>query len=93
MQGYAVTAVQQALERAGIRPTDPTGIFDASTEKEVVLFQERNSLKPDGIVGEKTLTALGPYLEVLLSLGDDASQVRTGTPWTGLAVEQAKEYF
>lgn len=35
-----------------------TGYFGNQTENVVMKFQEMNELKPDGIVNEKTLTAI-----------------------------------
>jgi peptidoglycan hydrolase-like protein with peptidoglycan-binding domain len=55
-KGAAVTAVQRAL---GIPSSGVTGVFDARTEANVRLFQRRNHLLVDGIVGPQTRAALG----------------------------------
>ena len=53
VSGASVSAVQRAL---GVRIT---GVYDARTKRAVRAFQRRNGLEVDGIVGPKTLAALG----------------------------------
>ena len=53
VSGASVSSVQRAL---GIRVT---GVYDARTKRAVRAFQRRNDLEVDGIVGPKTLAALG----------------------------------
>ena len=51
--GYGVKEIQNKF---GL---DETGDFDESLEKEIKIFQKKNGLKPDGIVGKLTFEALG----------------------------------
>ena len=53
VSGASVSSVQRAL---GIRVT---GVYDARTRRAVRAFQRRHGLTPDGVVGPKTLAALG----------------------------------
>src|SRR3954469_4253581 len=53
VSGAPVSAVQRAL---GVRVTS---VYDARTRRAVRAFQRRNGLEVDGIVGRKTLAALG----------------------------------
>jgi peptidoglycan hydrolase-like protein with peptidoglycan-binding domain len=53
VSGVSVSAIQRAL---GIRVT---GVYDARTKRAVRAFQRRHGLTADGIVGPKTLAALG----------------------------------
>ena len=65
-RGTAVKEVQEMLIELGYDlssgPNDKTkgadGIYGMKTWKAVVDFQKKNDLDPDGIVGEKTMTAL-----------------------------------
>ncbi len=56
-QGQEVKHLQEKLRFAGY-PVPVTGEFDSRTHNSVVAFQTSRHLKPDGIVGEKTWTAL-----------------------------------
>lgn len=56
-----VRAVQQALKEKGYYNYTVDGIFGTRTRYAVISFQKDNGLDPDGIVGEKTLKALGVY--------------------------------
>ena len=59
MTGANVLDLQKRLSQEGYLPKDSiTGVFDASTERAVKLFQETHFLKPDGVVGPKTKTKL-----------------------------------
>lgn len=60
--GATVKKVQQKLKNWGYYSGAVDGIFGAGTRKAVVLFQKRNKLTADGIVGSKTLEALGIYV-------------------------------
>ena len=55
-------AVQRALDHAGYSP----GAFDGKpgpmTQEALVLFQKEHGLKPDGVIGMKTINKLLPYL-------------------------------
>ena len=53
-KGFMVKQIQKALHLL------PDGIFGALTEERVKLFQSKNGLKPDGIVGPATLAKLIP---------------------------------
>lgn len=50
MQGPDVKRLQQALTKAGF-PATVDGLFGKETDNQVRLFQKREGLKPDGIVG------------------------------------------
>ncbi len=58
-RGETVKKIQQKLKRWGYYTGAVDGIFGAQTRKAVILFQKRNGLVADGIVGKKTLQALG----------------------------------
>lgn len=58
MKGKDVLAVQQKLIQLGFN-IDDDGKFGPNTDAAVTAFQEKNSLTPDGIVGDKTRKALG----------------------------------
>ena len=57
--GADVKTMQTKLKRWGYYTGSVDGIFGAKTRAAVVLFQKKNKLTPDGIVGAKTLKALG----------------------------------
>jgi len=57
--GPDVTALQQALQKAGFSPGAIDGTFGAGTEAAVLAFQRSQGLAADGIVGPNTATALG----------------------------------
>lgn len=59
MTGEDVKAVQAALAQKGYRAVKADGIFGPVTNKAVCLFQANAQLEVDGIVGPKTLAALG----------------------------------
>jgi hypothetical protein len=69
VSGAPVSAVQRAL---GVRVT---GVYDARTRRAVRAFQRRHGLEVDGIVGRKTLAALG----LRSGTGSDTSQDPSGT--------------
>ncbi|WP_427157637.1 peptidoglycan-binding protein [Aliinostoc sp. HNIBRCY26] len=58
-RGSQVVSLQQRLQAAGYFQQNPTGYFGAVTEAAVIQFQQANGLKVDGVVGSKTLAALG----------------------------------
>lgn len=57
--GADVTAVQQALIRAGHDPGPVDGVYGGATEYAVLRFQQTRGLAVDGIAGPATLNALG----------------------------------
>lgn len=58
-RGEVVKKIQQKLKNWGYYGGGVDGIFGAQTKKAVVYFQKKNGLTADGIVGAKTLAALG----------------------------------
>ncbi len=73
-QGPYVEMLQLALIRADTNPGFIDGIFGRATARALTLFQRRNGLTPDGILGPLTAEALTPYitgyLSVTISEGD-----------------------
>lgn len=61
-RGAAVEMVQLALQRAGYYNGTIDGIFGIQTRNAVLAFQRDNGLTADGIVGQRTMAALEPYL-------------------------------
>ncbi len=61
-RGAGVEMLQLALRRAGYYNGAIDGIFGTVTRDAVIRFQRENGLRADGIVGEKTMAALEPYL-------------------------------
>lgn len=58
-KGPGVKYVQQLLNKNGAKPKlDINGVFDETMREAVKVFQKRQSLKPDGIVGEDTVARL-----------------------------------
>lgn len=86
--GADVFALQQALVRAGYELVSD-GLFGRSTQRAVIAFQLANNLKPDGIVGPKTVAALRSlfHTEYVVQPGDTLSAiaVRFGTSVQELA--------
>lgn len=74
-QGQAVKDVQQKLKQWGYYKGSADGIFGPSTKNAVIYFQQKNGLTADGIVGDKTLKALGlvNYMGSSSSGGTDTS--------------------
>ena len=58
-RGDTVKQIQQKLKRWGYYSGSVDGIFGSGTKKAVIYFQQKNGLTADGIVGAKTLAALG----------------------------------
>ena len=67
VSGVPVSSIQRAL---GIRVT---GVYDARTKRAVRAFQRRHHLTADGVVGPRTLAALG----LRSRSGSDSSQTST----------------
>lgn len=57
--GETVRTVQRKLKNWGYYKGAVDGIFGSQTKSAVIYFQRKNKLTPDGIVGKKTLAALG----------------------------------
>jgi len=57
--GTDVKTVQQKLKNWGYYTGSVDGVFGSITKKAVEYFQRKNGLTADGIVGNKTLAALG----------------------------------
>lgn len=57
--GAVVTEIQQRLKDWGYYSGDVDGIYGSRTEEAVKYFQSKNGLTADGVVGTKTLEALG----------------------------------
>jgi hypothetical protein len=56
--GPQVTALQNALKKAGFQPGAVDGIFGPNTEAALEAFQKAHGLQVDGILGPKTRAAL-----------------------------------
>lgn len=57
--GSEVTQIQQRLQELGYDPGKADGIYGTRTKNAVISFQRDYGLTDDGIVGPKTLEALG----------------------------------
>ena len=57
--GYEVSEIQRRLYSLGYYTGKIDGIFGSKTRSAVISFQKAHGLAPDGIVGKKTLSALG----------------------------------
>lgn len=57
--GSVVKTIQQKLKNWGYYTGAVDGVYGAKTKAAVVLFQKKNGLTADGIVGNQTLKALG----------------------------------
>ena len=58
-RGNTVKTIQRKLKNWGYYKGAVDGIFGSQTKQAVRYFQQKNGLKVDGIVGDKTLSALG----------------------------------
>lgn len=96
-RGPYVETVQLALTRAGFSPGNIDGIFGSRTDAAVRAFQRANGLQADGIVGQRTLAALKPYLtgyvEYTVKRGDTLSSIarRYGTTVEALLTANPRE--
>lgn len=70
--GSTVKTMQKKLKNWGYYKGAVDGIFGSGTKKAVIYFQKKNGLTADGIVGKKTLAALG------MSSSDNSSNVTGG---------------
>lgn len=57
--GGEVSEIQSRLKEWGYYSGAVDGIFGTATKNAVIKFQKANGLTPDGIVGSKTLAAMG----------------------------------
>ena len=69
--GSVIKTMQTKLKNWGYYKGSVDGIFGSQTKQAVRLFQQKNGLKVDGIVGNQTLKALG------MSTGNSQSQSST----------------
>ena len=60
--GAEVKTLQQALKQLGFYDAAVDGDFGQGTTDAVIAFQTANNLKPDGIVGQETATAINDAL-------------------------------
>ena len=58
-RGEEVKQIQKKLKDWGYYDGNVDGVFGSKTENAVKKFQQKNGLKADGIVGDRTLSALG----------------------------------
>ena len=70
--GELVTKIQKKLKNWGYYSGSVDGVFGSGTEKAVMLFQQKNGLTPDGVVGTATAKAMGITLSG--STGSSGSQ-------------------
>ena len=68
-----VKLVQQKLKNWGYYKGSVDGIYGSKTKTAVILFQKRNGLVADGIVGNKTLAAMGISQSKLSGSGSNSS--------------------
>ena len=58
-RGDTVREIQQVLQNEGFYSGAVDGIYGANTKRAVRAYQEKHGLSADGLVGEKTLAAMG----------------------------------
>lgn len=79
-RGETVKLIQQKLKRWGYYNGAIDGIYGSATKKAVKYFQSKNGLTADGIVGNKTLAALG------ISLNGKSQTSSSGTSYSNTDV-------
>lgn len=79
-RGETVKLIQQKLKRWGYYNGAIDGIYGSTTKKAVKYFQSKNGLTADGIVGNKTLAALG------ISLSGSSQTSSSGTSYSNTDV-------
>lgn len=72
-KGEVVKTVQTKLKRWGYYKGSVDGIYGKETKAAVIYFQKKNGLTADGIVGKKTLAALGISESALNGSGSSSS--------------------
>ena len=102
-KGDAVTALQEALNRAGFDCGTADGSFGGKTEAAIIAFQKRNGLNQDGIGWPGVMAMLGiPGYEsaqeaaqddAAMSSGDTASAVLESQPSTAKGPTDADASF
>ncbi len=70
-----IKLVQKKLKNWGYYKGKVDGIYGSGTKNAVILFQKRNKLVVDGIVGDKTLAAMGISKSMLSSGNSSSSNV------------------
>lgn len=80
-RGETVKLIQQKLKRWGYYNGAIDGIYGSATKKAVKYFQSKNGLTADGIVGNKTLAALGISLN-----GNSQTSSSSGTSYSNTDV-------
>ena len=80
MEGYYVTLLQYALERAGMDVGNPDGIFGRRTVQALLRFQREQGIAADGVAGKLTWAALYPYIS-----GYSLHRIADGEDMAGLA--------
>lgn len=76
-RGDSVKTVQQKLIRWGYLKGSADGIFGAKTKAAVIVFQKKNGLTADGIIGTRTAQALGISLSGTTSSSSSSSASST----------------
>ena len=61
-EAAALAKIQAALQKAGYDPGPADGKMGHKTRQALMAFQKDNGLKPDGVVGPKTLAKLQGFL-------------------------------
>ena len=61
VSGVQASEVQRALQRAGYDPGPIDGKLGKKTKAAIKSFQRKNGLNADGVIGEKTWSALKAY--------------------------------
>lgn len=73
-----IKLVQKKLKNWGYYKGNVDGIYGKGTKNAVILFQKKNKLTVDGIVGDKTLAAMGISKSMLSSGGNSNSSNVSG---------------
>ena len=62
-EAAALSKIQAALAKAGYNPGPADGKMGHQTKQALMKFQKDNGLKPDGVLGPRTLDKLKEFLE------------------------------